>query len=54
MKIKGWNKGEPNSHGDEDCAVLWYGDDYEWADVPCDGRYPAEPICEIKLEFFWF
>ncbi|XP_060599260.1 perlucin-like [Ruditapes philippinarum] len=45
----GWNVNEPNSHGgDEDCAVLSSAEDYNWADVPCDGRDPAEPICEVN------
>ncbi|XP_060599259.1 lactose-binding lectin l-2-like isoform X2 [Ruditapes philippinarum] len=43
-----WHVSEPNSHGgEEDCAISSSGEDYQWADVPCDGRV-AEPLCEVK------
>jgi hypothetical protein len=47
-----WHVSEPNSHGgEEDCAISSSGEDYQWADVPCDGRV-AEPLCEVKSVFY--
>ncbi|XP_017537721.2 CD209 antigen-like protein C [Pygocentrus nattereri] len=44
-----WKLGEPNSYGDEDCAVTGYGSGPEksWADFPCS--YKCVWICERRI-----
>ncbi|KAL7855936.1 hypothetical protein AOLI_G00195400 [Acnodon oligacanthus] len=44
-----WKHGEPNSYGDEDCAVTGYGSGPEksWADFPCS--YKCVWICERRI-----
>ena len=39
-----WHAGQPDNYGsDEDCAVFWYG--FEWNDVPCDMYGTAGYVC---------
>ncbi|XP_076874521.1 C-type lectin domain family 4 member M-like [Brachyhypopomus gauderio] len=38
-----WNTGEPNSIGDEDCAITGYN----WADYPCTDQFIW--ICEDMI-----
>uniref|UniRef100_A0A3B4EP17 C-type lectin domain-containing protein n=1 Tax=Pygocentrus nattereri TaxID=42514 RepID=A0A3B4EP17_PYGNA len=44
-----WKLGEPNSYGDEDCAVTGYGSGPEksWVDFPCS--YKCVWICERRI-----
>ncbi|XP_046698942.1 CD209 antigen-like protein E isoform X2 [Silurus meridionalis] len=44
-----WNKGEPNSNGDEDCAVMSYVNNpvENWADFHCNNKFTW--ICERRI-----
>ncbi|KAL6455542.1 hypothetical protein MHYP_G00248950 [Metynnis hypsauchen] len=44
-----WKHGEPNSYGEEDCALAGYGSGPEnsWADFPCNSK--CVWICERRI-----
>lgn len=40
-----WSKGQPdNKDGIEHCVHIWRKSDFEWNDIPCDGK--GGYICE--------
>ena len=46
MKFSRWLPGEPNNHGDEDCAHFLGDAEGAWNDVTCDTKMWF--ICEVS------
>ncbi|MCG3173946.1 MAG: hypothetical protein GMKNLPBB_02158 [Myxococcota bacterium] len=41
-----WAPGEPNNQGDEDCAIINWGQKGKWADVDCFSKFKW--VCELE------
>lgn len=50
VEYSNWYEGEPNSHGNEDCVILYASFGMQWADDDCPGNtcsgIPTHVLCQ--------